>query len=325
MGINTEPKAETTTQSDFEPMDVSPTKQSPYAEARDRKRLGKRILKAVQLQLEAALKAEADISNKPLDTLLKEMDGMLDASLELRQPSITVSQEEAARAEHGGDVVMVDAADNGQIIVAEDEDPEDDRAEDAEDRMDVDEGKGNGEDNIEVNTSTLGKSAKVNGVMSSNASVADLDKDGVDHKGGALPNGLKSSDTPPGEAGYGVPVSQPAHQGPLTPPQSNGSLGREPTDTLNDGGIPWFLKGFHLEGTTAAEEQWTGRDAVRSLSEDLTDMDEEELNGLEFDVEDSTITASPADASKDSYPTSTRKRSSNGKFRKGTRTSARRR
>ncbi len=104
-------------------------------------------------------------------------------------------------------------------------------------------------------------------------------------------------------------------------------MGQGPTDSLIDGGILWYMEGFVPEGTTAVEVQWAGREAVRSLSEDLTDMDDEELNGLEFDVEDSTITASsPAEPAKDKDAApSSRKRHSNGKFRKGVRSSTRRR
>jgi NuA3 HAT complex component NTO1 len=66
---------------------------------------------------------------------------------------------------------------------------------------------------------------------------------------------------------------------------------------LTDGGLPWYLSGFEIRGTTAVEERWTrGRDAVRSLSEELTDMDEDALRDLEFDVdEENTISVHQGD------------------------------
>ena len=319
-------------------MDVSPTKQSSYAETRDRKRLGKRILKAVQPQLEAALRAEADISHKPMDSLRKELEGMLEKSVEMRQASITVSQTEVPAAENMEDAVMTDV--EGQIIVAGDGDVvgADEEEDMAEDRMNVDEPDADTEAALEATTPSLATSVKLNGIMSSNASVADVDKDdAVDSA--PLPGGLKATDTPPNDGDY-APVAPPDHTDPLTPPQSNGSLGRHgAADVLNDGGVPWYMKGFRLEGTTAAEEQWAGRDAVRSLSEELTDMDEEELNGLEFVVDDPTITASPADdgdgggvvhrAGRQTLavpsPTGGRRKANPAKFRKGVRSSARRR
>ncbi len=321
MGINTEPKADTPVPTVLEPMTPSTNKPNAYPGARDRKRLAKRMLKSLQPLLIDALRAEADISHhKPLETLLKELEGMLDASVELGQPSITVLQSEAAGAEPGEDVVMVDAVDGGQIIVADDGEEMD--IDDADIKV---EGERGDEGSIQVKTLSLEKSAKTNGIISSNASVGDLEKDGGEDQAAApMTNGVKSSDTPPGEGGY-APVSQPLHPAPLTPPQSNGSLGRGPVDSLSDGGILWHVKGFSPQGTTAVEVQWAGRDAVRSLSEDLTDMDDEELNGLECDVEDNTITASPAEVDTDDSPSWMRMRHSNGKFRKGVRSSTRRR
>ncbi|EJT81699.1 bromodomain containing 1 [Gaeumannomyces tritici R3-111a-1] len=340
VGINSAPAASKSQPAQTAPehADTSPAKSSGFSEARDRKRLGKRMLKAVQPHLENALRAEADIANKPFENMVKELEGMIDASVELRQASITVSQDEAP-VEADQDVVMVDTLDEGQIIVAgqgehvvtlveNEEDPSG-----AGDGMEVDEAVDHDPGSIVVTTHMDNSLAKANGSMSSTPSVADqvvqvtLDKNDM-----VMANGtVKPSDTPPADGDY-MPMAQPAHTGPLTPPQSNGGLGGGATDVLTDGGLPWYLKGFSVEGTSAAEEQWPGRDAVRSLSEDLTDMDDEELNGLEFDVEDSTITASPVNPAAEATVSaslatpSARKRSGGGaKFRKGVRASARRR
>ena len=63
---------------------------------------------------------------------------------------------------------------------------------------------------------------------------------------------------------------------PLTPPSSSGGDSRP----LLRGGIPWYMDPFDPVGTTIQEERWTGRELVRSMSEELSDMDEEELSGL---------------------------------------------
>lgn len=56
---------------------------------------------------------------------------------------------------------------------------------------------------------------------------------------------------------------------------------------LSCGGIPWYMDPFDPVGTTIQEERWTGRELVRGMSEDLSDMDEEELSGLvPVDAED---------------------------------------
>lgn len=63
---------------------------------------------------------------------------------------------------------------------------------------------------------------------------------------------------------------------PLTPPTSSA----EDPQPLSRGGIPWYLEPFDPVGTTVHEERWTGRELVRGMSEELSDMDEEELSGL---------------------------------------------
>ena len=70
----------------------------------------------------------------------------------------------------------------------------------------------------------------------------------------------------------GPPISNGIHHGPLN---TNGS---RPFSTSR--GVPWYMESFRPNGTTLEEEQWTGRDLVRGMSEDLSDMDEEEMSGL---------------------------------------------
>lgn len=270
IGIYTEPKSESDGQPRFELIE-SPSK--PSSKVTDRKKLAKRIIKQVQSLLETALKAEADITSKPYESLRKELDGMLDASLDIRK--LPYPKPEAEASGHGDeDVVMADAPHNPSQV---------DGAADAEgDQMDVD------ELNIEVKDEDA---AETNGQASRDAGGGAM-LNGQEER---LTNGVKSAPTPPDTNGY-MSIPQGSNgPTPLTPPQSNGSLGHATDNMLTEGGIPWYLKAFDPVGTTAVEEQWPGRDVLRSLSEELTDMDEAELNDLEFNVEDSTITASPVD------------------------------
>lgn len=66
------------------------------------------------------------------------------------------------------------------------------------------------------------------------------------------------------------------HVEPLTPALSS----QEDLHPFANGGIPWYMVPFDPVGTTIEEERWTGRDLVRGMSEELSDMDEEELSGL---------------------------------------------
>jgi NuA3 HAT complex component NTO1 len=241
---------------------------------------------------------------------------------------------------------MVDAPEEAQIIVADQSDGEaaaNIGEAEPDDPMDTDAAP-HIQANIEVSMSEHENdaSSKLNGVVSSSGSPvgerfqsSEVQVDGASHK---RVNGFKKVDSgsPPLLAVFGsAGLQPPQHSGPLTPPQSNGSFGRDPANMLSEGGMPWYLQGFDLKGTSAVEEQWTGRDAVRSLSEELTDMDDDALKDLEFDVDDDTITASPVNAGADSEIVDTtvssvkaarkRERANPAKFRKGVRSSARRR
>lgn len=66
------------------------------------------------------------------------------------------------------------------------------------------------------------------------------------------------------------------HVEPLTPALSS----EEEVHPFANGGIPWYMVPFDPVGTTIEEERWTGRDMVRGMSEELSDMDEDELSGL---------------------------------------------
>ena len=60
---------------------------------------------------------------------------------------------------------------------------------------------------------------------------------------------------------------------PPTPPLSAGGE----SYSLSQGGAPWYMEAFSPNGTIVSEEQWTG---LRGMSEDLSDMDEDELSEL---------------------------------------------
>ena len=67
-----------------------------------------------------------------------------------------------------------------------------------------------------------------------------------------------------------------ARVAPPTPPGSDQDL----LGPIHHGGIPWYMKEFDPEGTTVYEERWSGLEVVRDMSEELSELDDEELNGL---------------------------------------------
>jgi NuA3 HAT complex component NTO1 len=305
-GIKTEPEAVEDSEYSFDGAD-----KNPFSDIRERRKLGKRILKAIQPMLETALRIESEITNKPLDSLQKELETIFEASVEARQQVTTAQQPDR---DEGGDTIMVDAVDRSEITVKSNHVQAENGTVVQDDVMDTTEDNEQDEGgNIEVNTSGLG----IVGVS------IDVAVDG-DKTKSIVVDGVASSETPPASNGY-ISIPGPQQPAPPTPPQSNGSLGQEPVDPLTEGGVLWYLKGYKPEGTSIMGEHWTGRDAVRMLSEDLTDMDDEELKGLGVDVDDSVAAVGalePEDASADTVgPTSkakaskTRKRRASGRRR----------
>jgi NuA3 HAT complex component NTO1 len=104
-------------------------------------------------------------------------------------------------------------------------------------------------------------------------------------------NGKKS--TPSSEAtgsrassrhGKGASISKPAPAAaePLSPPTSTSSSApaADAADVFAHGGVPWYLEHFDPMGTTIYDERYTGREVLRSMSEELSDMDEDTLTEL---------------------------------------------
>lgn len=266
----------------FEVTEASPPKTN-FTDIRERRKLGKRILKAVQPLLEAALRVEAEISHKLYENLQKELENIIDASI---STSRNIMAPGTAKQEDGQDTIMVDAPDPSEITVRGGLPPaaaEQDMDAEGEDAMDT---AGNDADedsgNIRVNTSGLG----VVNVKSEEATSSPRKT-----KRGKSAS-LQTSETPPGSEEF-VNLAPPSAQtGPPTPPQSNGSFGKEPADPLTDGGVLWYLKSLQPRGTSVLGDDWAaGRDAVRMLSEELTDLDDEELKGLRAEVDESVKAA----------------------------------
>lgn len=299
-GIYTEPKpqfdaSESTT--------GSASLRSDFSDVRDRKRLGKRILKAIQTQLEPALHLEADASHIPFDVLKQELERIVVAGIEPRQTThITALRE----GEQSQDVIMVDSAAAEITVGGADDGTDAAETEGAPvDAMMVDseESALQNPPNIEARLADDEAAMNVDGATYSQDAMAEMESGtGGQKPRAASVNGIVPLDTPPASNGFDATSSRPPQPGPPTPPQSNGSLGHQPSDILTEGGIPWYLRDFEPEGTSAVQDQWPGRDAVRSLSEELTEIDEDELKGLGVEVNENSIIATASKANEEVPP-----------------------
>jgi NuA3 HAT complex component NTO1 len=69
------------------------------------------------------------------------------------------------------------------------------------------------------------------------------------------------------------------HPEPPSPPSSSDG---NTLSWLVNGGIPWYLQPFDPHGIMLSEERWTGMEVLRGMSEELSELDEEEMQGLEY-------------------------------------------
>lgn len=326
-GINAATQEQAADVSQLESSETSPTKLGSHqSEAKDRRRLGKRILKSVQKLLQAAVQAEAELTNGPVDVqaLFEELERMIDSSLELKHPTVPVTNTEMLE-----DEPMPDAPQDGQIIVvhsrqgspttyekdapAADADVKDEADADAdEDAMDIDTVPPVAHGPEDSSTPAAPVTERLE---QTNHLTATLDR--AVTSAAVKPNGIIQTSSPPHSHAADAnspPTAAPQPQSqPLTPPPSLTNGNPNASDGLNEGGVPWYLAALDIDGTTVGEDQL----AAALSDEELSEMDDETLNDLGFDVNDSTISVADVPVKKG--------RANPANFRKGTRSSARRR
>ena len=229
------------------------------ADHKAKKMLANRIVKAVKGALEDAMRKESELLGRPHEKELRDLERLLEASVRSRRDSRNESQLSDGRAGliqqrqsiSGGNFENI--LNNSEIATSLG-------------GMEVDPATTHASHNKEQ--ATASKPAKHKGhrqqptpesMPPTNSAAGD------DHiSNGNLDEHVTQTlgkDTPPE---------------PVTPPLSSGGHSQR----LSHGGIPWYMECFDPVGTTIEEERWKGRELVRGMSEDLSDMDEEELSGL---------------------------------------------
>ena len=252
-------------------------------EQRERRKLAKRIVKAVQPSLEQALRNESELSGRPFEKQMRELDMVLDNSVLSRRGSFSAMDDDEDETQHvlpSAEMVIEDEAShsqgkarvNGTALTG----PVDSPAEDVEMLDIVDTTEEHGDD-------LNGPIAQLNGEL-----LAETGQVIADNTPPPSTNGIKG-DAPRDSSA--VPLKAKPGAEPPTPPLS---LGDQQQSILVSGGIPWYIEPFDPDGTTVREERWTGREVLREMSEELTDLDEDELAGLGADAietEEADVTA----------------------------------
>ncbi|EEP77024.1 conserved hypothetical protein [Uncinocarpus reesii 1704] len=232
-----------------------------------------------QPALEDALRKESELSGKPFEKELKDLDLMLENSVLSRRGSLYDSIEAAANeSEPCVDVSMVnDLASSGEggnvrdnegedieMVDATTVEPAKDLLSNVTTEVDAMRQKNDGEKmtNLESTDETHANSDDRHAVFTPptvhSAVLSEMD------------NNPQSGDSNP----PGFPEAQAA---PPTPPASFKDSHQPP---LAQGGIQWYMEPFDPVGTTIYEERWTGREVLRGMSEELSELDEDELRHL---------------------------------------------
>ena len=257
-------------------------------EQRERRKLAKRIVKAVQPALEEALRNEGELSGRPFEKQIRELDMMLDNSILSHHETYSgFNNEEEVEIRSlpktpNGRHTPLPIRRNGEGI-DQDGDNEFSGTQFAgskkADTHDVDMVDAPNEPAEELDGSIV----QLNGELSANteqavaANTPPASTNGIKGDGNQEPMNLP--DNP----------SAPARE-PPTPPLSLEGLQHS---NIIAGGIPWYFEPFDPDGTTIHEERWTGPEVLREMSEELTDIDDEELlvlGGSDYDVDKQDVT-----------------------------------
>lgn len=285
------------------------TKKDLTSEDKDRRKLAKRIIKAVQGALEDANHKESELCRRPFEEELLDFDQLIEKSISSRRFSEVSTGIEPGHTELLNGLVPARAGEGiGQDSLKHDEmsiDKPDDHTTIPQ----------QAEQDVLANCHSVIESTKQSSPQNQLTPASS----------GAAPS-INGTHNPP--IAPNIPMDN-APASPMKPPTPPLSSSDDQQTVLSIGGIPWYMEPFDPRGTSVYEERWTGRDVARGMSEELSDMDEEELSGLvdaevddEMDVEvqgdEAEIGADTAKtgpkAKKTAVPPSARKK--NGRLKK---------
>lgn len=253
------------------------------AKQKDIKKVAKRIIKSIKEKVADAQRAETELSGRPMEGDFINLDAMLESSLRVRHGSVMHSVDgslitdgepgsplatrlvnghsgpgaegkEKSRRLTNGDVDMHDA----EHLVNGDHD-KDETTDDAIIRLQLAPG---------ADTIPIINTGEENGT--------------IKRQNGEGGSSTSSTATAPALSASGStnPSTHPPE--PFTPPDHHpetDNAGNEIRESV-EGGVPWYAEAFSPHGTTIYEERWGGRDVLRSMSEDFSELGEDDLQNL---------------------------------------------
>ncbi|KAL3462345.1 hypothetical protein BJX64DRAFT_141500 [Aspergillus heterothallicus] len=266
-------------------------------EQREKRKMAKRIIKAIQPALEDAIRKESELNRQPFEQELKDLDVMLENSLlsgrgseidsgertgedsfdKVEKMEVTESNVHDTEGHPGAsakpdpqDEPMEEQANENEPAVDEKQPPE---ASSEPQLMDIDATE-EGTPAISGFDSATSPTARAPDVAQRDVTAETTEN--IEETKTPVPD-QKTEVTK-------VPPSPPILQG-------------DQQNPLSQGGIQWYMQPFDPNGTTIHEERWTGREVMRGLSEELSELDEDELKDLVADDELESAAAGDASAS----------------------------
>ena len=202
-----------------------------HSSLKAKKALGKKLVKAVQAPLEDAVRKECQLLKHPSEIEIERLHAILDETLLARPGSLMTNGDQVSANKHA-------PALNGTELI-------------------------NGQSSGKVLQNSREGLADSNDADGSNQPRLALRASGRTRRSNT------SNEDRPVINGHSnslenVVEDQNLH---ISPKQKEDDR----SFAAHDGGIPWYMQSFRPEGTTIEEEQWSGRDLVRAMSEDLSD------------------------------------------------------
>lgn len=266
---------------------------------KERRKLAKRIVKAIQPALEEAIRKEAELGGKPYEKELKELDNLLDRSMLLRRNSTAASAGEGGSdddsVEQKGSAALIEK----QLIKTQEE-PERRSPNVQSEQATVSTPQEDvfrettpsftpAAEPEHANTSAITPKLETSGKATTvkEVEVTDgLSQRGLSERVNSEELTCKSSmkvvhENATGNKSHDVSITLPHLSLRRTEASPSPTTNKEDLlAPLSQGGIPWYMEAFDPVGTIIQEERWTGREVVRGMSEELSEIDDEELRGL---------------------------------------------
>lgn len=218
------------------------------AEQKEKKKLAKRIIRGLQPYFDEALRKESDLAGRPFEREIPNLEALLDRKLRKSEThsangeDVQQTVEDESSTVARGEMQEQHGATDAAVQAAKHEHH---LAPTPEENVDDRHGLRDEAADEAAIAAQLGQDGAIG--------VASLDRMDIDPE---VASGQAAPPTPPG--------SDQDLLGPI----------------IHHGGVPWYLKEFDPEGTTVHEERWTGREVLRDMSEELSELDEDELNDL---------------------------------------------